>query len=122
MVTTQEHINQFLSKNDKIVLDFFVWWKCPIQTINTIKQLASSHKDVIFLLINSEESFDLLQTFSICSLPTIIFMHRGVEEKRIKGASINDLSNLLSNEYFCYYFVCKEDENKSNNTNYKKTL
>ncbi|BFU26457.1 thioredoxin, putative [Entamoeba histolytica HM-1:IMSS-B] len=101
MVTTQEHINQFLSKNDKIVLDFFVWWKCPIQTINTIKQLASSHKDVIFLLVNSEESFDLLQTFSICSLPTIIFMHRGVEEKRIKGASIDDLSNLLSNEYFC---------------------
>ncbi|ELP91643.1 hypothetical protein EIN_206300 [Entamoeba invadens IP1] len=96
MVSTEEHLLSIMNKSSKVVLDFFAFWSNPINTVERIQNIANTHTDIQFILINAEESFDLLQHYVVSDLPTLIFFVNGVEEARVCEPPDEAINKLLS--------------------------
>lgn len=78
-----------LIKSDKLVLvDFFATWCGPCKMLGqTIGELENPHQnDTVFVSVDIDKNPELLERFSIRSIPTMIFFKNGKQIHRSSGA------------------------------------
>ena len=84
----------------KTVLYFTATWCGPCQQIKpTYKKCVESYKNISFHMIDvdDEQNKNLLDTYSIQSMPTFIFLHGNRVTGQMNGADANRLIVLCNN-------------------------
>jgi thioredoxin 1 len=76
---TQQNIDETITKNEIVVIDFWAPWCGPCQTFKPIFEQASErHEDVTFASCNTEEQTELAAMFQIKSIPTLVVFRDGI--------------------------------------------
>lgn len=71
---TSENIDQYLSSENIVILDFWASWCGPcMQFLPTFEELAQKFPDITFGKVNVVESEDLVKRFKIRTVPKVCF-------------------------------------------------
>lgn len=87
-----ENEKQFkdLIKEDKILIDFFATWCGPCKMLAPVLEKAESEVKVV--KVDTDEFEELAREYGVMSIPTLVLLKKGKEEKRHIG--FIDKSNL----------------------------
>ena len=76
---TTENFNQQVESNQIAILDFWAPWCGPCRQFAPIfEEVASSHPDILFGKINTEEQRELASHFQVQSIPTVAVLKEGI--------------------------------------------
>lgn len=71
-VLNDQNIEETISKNNMVVIDFWAPWCGPCTRFAPIIEAAAGkHKDVIFAKVNTDEQQEIAASFEIKSIPTL---------------------------------------------------
>jgi thioredoxin 1 len=83
---TDESIEDLLTNNKTVVIDFYADWCGPCKMLGPIvDELSSEVSDVSIGKLDISNNADSTTKYGVTSIPTIIFFTNGVEVHRIKG-------------------------------------
>ena len=76
---TQQNIDETISNNKIVIMDFWAPWCGPCQTFKPIfEQASEKHTDATFASCNTEEETELAAMFQIQSIPTLVVFRDGI--------------------------------------------
>lgn len=80
-----------------VVIKFFATWCGPCKKMDPIVDiLESEFNDCTFFAVNADDFPNIVSTYGVKSLPTIVFLKDGKEVKKVIGVSLIDpLRKLL---------------------------
>lgn len=97
VLTNSNEFEVIFTKAELLVLYFTAKWCGPCQQISPIiDQLSNSYSNINFLKIDIDEHKQLASRFSISSIPTFLFVNKGKELERVRGADITKLNEEIN--------------------------
>ena len=82
------------------VIKFGANWCKPCKKIDPLfESLKKKYTDVKFIKYDNEKHEDFFDAYNIEVLPTIVFMHKGIEVSRFKGADEEGLTKMIRDVY-----------------------
>ena len=76
---TKDNIEEIISKNEMVILDFWAEWCGPCKSFAPVFEAASQkYPDVVFGKINTEEQQELAAQFQIRSIPNVMLFREQV--------------------------------------------
>ena len=76
---TKDNIEETISKNEMVILDFWAEWCGPCKSFAPVFETASQkYPDVVFGKINTEEQQELAAQFQIRSIPNVMLFREQV--------------------------------------------
>ena len=76
---TRDNIEEVISKNEMVILDFWAEWCGPCKSFAPVFEAASQkYPDVLFGKINTEEQQELAAQFQIRSIPNVMLFREQV--------------------------------------------
>lgn len=95
-MSTEQVSDYYDSLEDKYVLIDFFSERCgPCKKIAPKLDILMVNYDIKLVKIDIEKFPDLADKYKIKSIPTFVLLKRGREKKRIKGADIHKIKELL---------------------------
>ncbi len=83
---TQSYFKDVLSKNKKVVVDYFAEWCGPCQMMHpVVQELAKKYTDIKFVKVDIDQNTNLAISQQIEVVPTFIAYKNGEEVNRIIG-------------------------------------
>jgi thioredoxin 1 len=71
---TKDNFEDIVTKNDMVIVDFWASWCGPCKSFAPVFESASEqHKDIVFGKINADNEQELARSFSIRSIPFVMF-------------------------------------------------
>lgn len=85
-IENKEHLEQILSENSVVVMDFYADWCGPCkQLLPILEQVSQDQKDVVFCKINVDENEDLARSYGVRSIPSLKYVKNGDVVKTTLG-------------------------------------
>jgi thioredoxin 1 len=79
-----------------VIIDFFANWCGPCKRIAPVfSELSEKVPEITFLKVDVDESEELAQQFSVSALPTFVVISNGKVVKRIEGADLNGIVEII---------------------------
>jgi len=95
-VSSVDEFNTLISSNRAVVVDFYADWCPPCRMIAPkFEELATTHTDIMFVKINSDEHQDIASQQEVQVLPTFQFFKDGKKIAEIHGANLDGLKQNL---------------------------
>ena len=83
-------------RSEKAVICFSAEWCIPCKNFSpTYSTYADKYKDISFYKVDIDENNDLINKFDITSVPTFIFLQKGVKINQLIGVDENLFSLLI---------------------------
>jgi thioredoxin 1 len=76
-IENKEHLEQILSENSAVVMDFYADWCGPCKQLLPVLEKVSNEekqKDIVFCKINVDQNEDLSKSYSIRSIPALKYV------------------------------------------------
>lgn len=84
-------LKEVLPNEGITVVKFFATWCGPCKRMSPIVEKLESEFDICkFIAVDTDEFPDIVLTYGVKSLPTILFLKNGQEVKRVVGVSLID--------------------------------
>jgi thioredoxin len=84
---TKENLNQTITDNNIVIIDFWAEWCGPCQTFKPVFEQASDrHDDVTFVSCDTEAQSELAAMFGIRSIPTTMVFREQIPVFNQAGA------------------------------------
>ena len=79
--------NEVLNSDKTVLLDFWASWCAPCRmVVPIVEEIASERRDIKVGKINVDEEPELVNKFSIMSIPTLVVMKNGKIVQQVSGA------------------------------------
>ena len=79
--------NEVLNSDKPVLLDFWASWCAPCRmVVPIVEEIASERRDIKVGKINVDEEPELVNKFSIMSIPTLVVMKNGKIVQQVSGA------------------------------------
>ena len=76
---TKDNFDEVVNANDMVLVDFWAPWCGPCKGFAPVFEAASEkHGDIVFAKVNTDEEQELAASFSIRSIPTLMFFREKV--------------------------------------------
>lgn len=87
VVATDADFSSLLSKNPKLMVDFWAAWCGPCHAIApTVEAIARERSDITVAKLNVDENPAAAARYNVSGIPTIVFISEGREAGRLVGA------------------------------------
>ncbi|MGC8900810.1 MAG: thioredoxin [bacterium] len=99
-ITCEEFYSHVLKSERLVVVDFWAEWCASCHTIKPIlEKLAEKYKNrIAFYRVNADACPNLVSTYQITSLPTLVIYYQGNSVERLVGATkISDYERFIEN-------------------------
>jgi len=81
-----ENLDEVLSKNELVVIDFWAPWCGPCRMLGPIvDELATEITDIVIGKVDVESNAAASVKYGITGIPCLVFIKNGVEVDRFKG-------------------------------------
>ena len=97
----QEHLNRFAASGDVVVI-FYADWCNPCKRMSPlIEAVAILMPNITFIKINRDYFQDLAKSYTVNSIPTLIFLRDGKEIGRYEAGPLTEkkLKKLIASVY-----------------------
>jgi thioredoxin 1 len=95
-IENKEQLEQILSENSAVVLDFYAEWCGPCkQLMPIIEKVSEDHKKVAFCKINVDQNEELSKSYGVRSIPTLKYLKKGEVVKTMIG--VQPVKEIISN-------------------------
>jgi thioredoxin 1 len=85
-IENKEHLEQILSENNAVVMDFYADWCGPCkQLMPILEQVSQEQKDVVFCKINVDQNEGLSRAYGVRSIPTLKYVKNNEVVKTTLG-------------------------------------
>lgn len=99
-ISCEEFYSRVLKSDKLVVVDFWAEWCAACQTIKPmLEKLAEKYKDKIaFYRVNADACPNIVATYQITSLPTVVIYYQSNSVERLVGATkISDYERFIEN-------------------------
>jgi thioredoxin 1 len=99
-INCEEFYSRVLRSDKLVVVDFWAEWCSACQTIKPmLEKLAEKYKDkIVFYRLNADACPNIVSTYQITSLPTVIIYYQSNSVERLVGATkISDYERFIEN-------------------------
>ncbi|CAG80251.1 YALI0E31647p [Yarrowia lipolytica CLIB122] len=74
-------------KSELVIVDFFAEWCGPCKVISPfVETLQSDYNQVLFAKVDVDQGKDIAAKYTVSSMPTFVYFHKGKEVNRVVGA------------------------------------
>ena len=92
-----EEFNEFINKNETVIVDFFTSWCGPCKAISPFfESLEKEFTQIKLAKCNCEIAEDVAMKVEIRSIPVFVKYVNGKEVERVTGADKNKLVSLFN--------------------------
>jgi thioredoxin 1 len=85
-ITSEREFERVWKESEALICDFSASWCGPCKMLEPVlRRLEKDCPDIVFVNVDVDEMFDLSERHRIEAMPTVLFVRKGRETKRIIG-------------------------------------
>lgn len=99
LVTDLEQVDEYLKKNEKVVLFFWASWNPGCSDIDNVLDIIESEYGVTVVRIEAEKATEVSMKFDVRAVPLCLFYVQGREMGRVEGVNPMEITERVEDLY-----------------------